>query len=163
MVIAVPKEILPGENRVACVPDVASKLIKEGFEVRVENNAGLSAGYTNEMKDFLESNPGLKSRFTNVFNFEDYTPRQLLEIAHNIAQESGYTLDEGALQIFLNVFEDLYSKRDNKFGNARTARNILYKAISIQEERISSMYDYKDADLTTILYEDVADIKLEEI
>ncbi len=121
------------------------------------------AGYTNEMKVFLDSNPGLKSRFTNIFTFEDYTPRQLLEIAHNIASDNGYTLDEGALQIFLNVFEDLYAKRDNNFGNARTARNILYKAISIQEERISSMYDYKDADLTTIMYEDVADIKVEEI
>lgn len=49
MVIAVPKEVLPGENRVACVPDVASKLIKEGFEVHVEKDAGLNAGYTNEM------------------------------------------------------------------------------------------------------------------
>jgi len=49
MVIAVPKEILPGENRVACVPDVASKLIKSGFQVHVEKDAGLNAGYTNEM------------------------------------------------------------------------------------------------------------------
>ncbi len=49
MVIAVPKEILPGENRVACVPDVASKLIKSGFQIHVEKDAGLNAGYTNEM------------------------------------------------------------------------------------------------------------------
>jgi len=49
MVIAVPKEILPGENRVACVPDVASKFIKSGFQVQVEKDAGLNAGYTNEM------------------------------------------------------------------------------------------------------------------
>ena len=49
MVIAVPKEILPGENRVACVPDVASKLIKSGFQVQVEKDAGLNAGFTNEM------------------------------------------------------------------------------------------------------------------
>ncbi|MCH8032516.1 MAG: Re/Si-specific NAD(P)(+) transhydrogenase subunit alpha [Bacteroidetes bacterium] len=48
MVIAIPKEILPGENRVACVPDVASKYIKAGFEVQVESNAGLNAGFTNE-------------------------------------------------------------------------------------------------------------------
>jgi NAD(P) transhydrogenase subunit alpha len=48
VIIAVPKEILPGENRVACVPDVASKLIKSGFEVRVEKDAGLNAGFTNE-------------------------------------------------------------------------------------------------------------------
>jgi NAD(P) transhydrogenase subunit alpha len=49
MVIAVPKEILPGENRVACVPDVASKYIKSGFQVQVEKDAGLNAGFTNEM------------------------------------------------------------------------------------------------------------------
>lgn len=49
MVIAVPKEILPGENRVACIPDVASKFIKSGFQVQVEKDAGQNAGYTNEM------------------------------------------------------------------------------------------------------------------
>ncbi len=48
MIIAIPKEILPGENRVACVPDVASKLIKAGFQVQVQKDAGLSAGFTNE-------------------------------------------------------------------------------------------------------------------
>lgn len=48
MVIAVPKEIIPGENRVAIVPDVASKLIKKGFEINIEKNAGLNAGFTNE-------------------------------------------------------------------------------------------------------------------
>lgn len=48
MIIAVPKEILPGENRVACVPDVASKLIKSGFQVHVQKDAGLNAGFTNE-------------------------------------------------------------------------------------------------------------------
>jgi proton-translocating NAD(P)+ transhydrogenase subunit alpha len=48
MVIAIPKEILPGENRVACVPDVTSKLIKAGFQVQIEKDAGINAGFTNE-------------------------------------------------------------------------------------------------------------------
>lgn len=48
MIIAIPKEILPGENRVACVPDVASKLIKSGFEVIIEKNAGLNAGFRDD-------------------------------------------------------------------------------------------------------------------
>jgi len=48
LIIAVPKEILPGENRVALVPDVAAKLIKAGFEIKIEKDAGLNAGYTNE-------------------------------------------------------------------------------------------------------------------
>ena len=47
MILAVPKEILQGENRVACVPDVTSKYIKAGFEVHIESNAGLSAGFEN--------------------------------------------------------------------------------------------------------------------
>ena len=48
MVIAVPKEIMPGENRVATVPDVVPKLIKAGFEVHIEKNAGINAGFTDE-------------------------------------------------------------------------------------------------------------------
>lgn len=56
MIISIPKEILPGENRVACVPDVAAKLIKAGFEVQIEKDAGLNAGFTNEQY----SNAGAK-------------------------------------------------------------------------------------------------------
>jgi H+-translocating NAD(P) transhydrogenase subunit alpha len=48
VIISIPKEIFPGENRVACVPDVASKLIKAGYEVQIEKNAGLSAGFKDE-------------------------------------------------------------------------------------------------------------------
>ena len=48
VIIAIPKEILPGENRVAIVPDVVSKLIKAGFEVHIEKDAGINAGFTNE-------------------------------------------------------------------------------------------------------------------
>ncbi len=48
MVIAIPKEIFPGENRVSIVPDVASKLIKKGFTIHVENGAGINAGFTDE-------------------------------------------------------------------------------------------------------------------
>ncbi len=48
MIIAIPKEILPGENRVACTPDVASKLIKSGYEVHIQKDAGLNAGFKDE-------------------------------------------------------------------------------------------------------------------
>jgi len=113
------------------------------------------AGYTDEMNNFLQSNSGLQSRFTNTFIFEDYTPRQLLYIAADIAAKNGYKLDEGALQLLLELFTNLYSKRDKNFGNARTAKNILYEAISNQEERIYSMYEYNDEDLITITFDDV--------
>ncbi len=113
------------------------------------------AGYTNEMKQFLESNPGLSSRFTNFFHFDDYTPRQLLEISYGIAKENGYEFDEGALQLLLELFEELYKKRDKNFGNARLARNLLFKIISFQEERIASTVDLSDEDLITLTFDDV--------
>jgi len=116
------------------------------------------AGYPVEMEHFVNSNPGFQSRFTNFFHFEDYSGRQLLEIAAEIAHSNGYRLDEGALQLMLELFTELYKKRDKNFGNARTARNILYQAISNQEGRISNMYDHTDENLMTIIFEDVEKI-----
>jgi SpoVK/Ycf46/Vps4 family AAA+-type ATPase len=120
------------------------------------------AGYPKEMNEFLNSNPGLQSRFTNYFNFEDYDPRQLLEIAAATAYDNGYELDEGALQELLEIFNEHYENRDKNFGNARTARNVLFRAISNQEERIAKQYQLSDKDLTTIILEDVQKIKKEE-
>ncbi|MGE5496784.1 MAG: AAA family ATPase, partial [Syntrophothermus sp.] len=116
------------------------------------------AGYPNEMENFLGSNPGLQSRFSNSFMFEDYTPRQMLEIAVSIAEKNGYHMDEGALQSLLEIFNKLYANRDKNFGNARTARQILYESISNQEERIAGMYNASDEDLTTVSIEDVEKI-----
>ncbi|MBI2420328.1 MAG: AAA family ATPase, partial [Ignavibacteriales bacterium] len=113
------------------------------------------AGYTEEMKGFIDANPGMQSRFTNYFEFEDYNPRQMLEIATMIAEKSGYHLDEGGLQSLLDKFTKLYKNRDANFGNARTVRNLLYKAISNQEERILTVMNPTDDDLTTITFEDV--------
>ncbi len=113
------------------------------------------AGYPEEMKHFIESNPGLQSRFSNTFLFEDYTPRQLLDIANSISESNGYKLDEGAFQLLLEIFSRLYKLRDKNFGNARTAKNILYKAISNQEERIAKLVTHSDDDLMTIMFEDL--------
>jgi SpoVK/Ycf46/Vps4 family AAA+-type ATPase len=134
---------------------------------RMEDQQGkfivIVAGYTNEMKEFIDSNPGLLSRFTNHFSFDDFTQRQMLEIANIISEKNGYKLDEGAWQLLLDIFTNLYSKRDKNFGNARTVRNILYKAISNQEERILSLAEPTDEDLCTISFEDVDKIQLDEM
>ncbi len=126
---------------------------------RMEDHKGefvvIVAGYTNEMNSFLASNPGLNSRFPNKFVFEDYTPRELLEISWNIAESNGYILDEGALQLLLEIFHSLYERRDKNFGNARTARNILYEAIANQEERLAESENLSKEELMTITYEDV--------
>lgn len=124
---------------------------KEDFVVIV-------AGYPDEMKRFLETNPGLQSRFTNYFIFEDYTPRQMLEIALSVCEKSGYKLDEGAWQATYDIFEYLYNNRDKNFGNARTVQNFIHQAISNQEERIIRENKTSKEDLILILYEDIQQI-----
>ena len=69
MIIAIPKEILHGENRVACVPDVASKYIKAGFEVLVENNAGLNAGFRNE--DYEKAGAKVVGNLNDLYSSAD--------------------------------------------------------------------------------------------
>ena len=119
----------------------------------------IAAGYSKEMETFIDSNPGLRSRFSNIFLFEDYAPRQLLAIAYDIADSNGYILDEGALQVMLDLFSEIYNNRDEAFGNARTAKNLLYSAISYQEERIANMLNPSDDELKTITLEDLLPVK----
>lgn len=107
----------------------------------------IAAGYTNEMKMFLESNPGLTSRFSNSFHFDDYNPEQLTSIAESMAKESGYYFDEDAKSILNEKFTALYEKRDMNFGNARTARNILLDIITNQEARIANIINPSNDDL----------------
>lgn len=69
MIVAIPKEILPGENRVAIVPDTASKLIKAGFEILVEKDAGINAGFTNESYQAIGAK--IISDITELYNNAD--------------------------------------------------------------------------------------------
>lgn len=119
------------------------------------------AGYPNEMKYFLDSNPGLTSRFTNAFHFDDYTPEQLLTIAQNMTKSYGYSISEEGISLLFSLLETLYNRRDSGFGNARMVRNLLQKAISYQEERILSISDISDQDLIQITLEDIQNLKNE--
>ncbi|MBI2418904.1 MAG: AAA family ATPase [Ignavibacteriales bacterium] len=113
------------------------------------------AGYTREMQAFMESNPGLTSRFTNVFNFEDYNPEQLVNIANVMASSSGYKFTPQGLQKLFVKFENLYNNRDHNFGNARTSRNVLMEIISNQEGRIASLLNYSDEELISLSEADI--------
>jgi SpoVK/Ycf46/Vps4 family AAA+-type ATPase/tetratricopeptide (TPR) repeat protein len=131
---------------------------------RMEDHQGkfivIVAGYPEEMNEFVQSNPGLQSRFTNYFKFDDYSPRQMLEISYYISRKSGYIVDEGAWQQLLELFKELYEKRDKTFGNARSVKNLFYKAVSNQEERILTLSDPTDEELSTITLEDISHLTL---
>lgn len=116
-----------------------------------------------EMDNFRNSFPLLKNRFPNIFEFENYDPRQMLSVSFELAQQLGYTLDEGALQILHDIYTDLFENHQQSFKNAKTAKTILYNAISLQEQRISKLLEPTDDDLRTITLEDVQAISFQNI
>ncbi|MBC7425615.1 MAG: AAA family ATPase [Bacteroidia bacterium] len=83
------------------------------------------AGYPAEMDIFMESNPGLKSRFTMTYDFPDYVPQELLQIAEFAAEKRGVKIGEGAKDITYKQLVDAYRNRDKFFGNARLVNSLI--------------------------------------
>lgn len=115
------------------------------------------AGYEDEMSVFINSNPGLKSRFNRYFYFKDFNSDELTEIYKRLADKSGYFLKENALIKVKRVLDYQYSKRDNKFGNARLVRNLFEKTFERQANRTASIENYTREILTTIEDIDIPD------
>ena len=107
---------------------------------RLEDDRGkficIVAGYTDNMHDFIDTNPGLKSRFTQTIHFEDYTPDELTQIFINLASGKKFTVDEETRGAIHRQFEQLYLRRDKNFGNAREARRIFDQAVERQSQRL---------------------------
>ena len=126
---------------------------------RMEDNRDklvvILAGYSQEMKIFIEKNPGFKSRFNRYIHFEDYSPAELLEIYEAFCKKSDYQLTNGAKAKLLFHFEELYRNKDKTFGNGRLARNIYEKSIENQANRIAAAPRLTKKLLTTIEADDI--------
>ncbi len=154
------------------IKDASSLFQKDDFSLEAVNTIFKGINYykgkmiviladkKNNVYTLMNNNQQLKNYFPNVFHFEDYSPRQLLAIAANIAEKNGYILDEGALQELMDYFNDIYLLRKDDFENGIIARNVLYQSITNQEERIFSIYEKEDVDLKTITLEDVQKVRL---
>ncbi len=105
----------------------------------MENRRGefvvIVAGYSQEMEQFLEANPGLKSRFTQYFHLEDYTPDELLAIVKKMVKDKKRKLSEDAEKLLHKELTMLWRKRDRFFGNARTVRNCVEAMMQAQAQR----------------------------
>jgi len=108
------------------------------------------AGYTDLMEHFINSNPGLESRFNKYFYFEDYTGTQLAEIFRSICIKNGYKPDDETNAAIEKEFVEFYVERDENFGNARDVRNIFEKAVACQANRIAQMENPNIDDLMTL-------------
>ncbi|MBD1909629.1 AAA family ATPase [Leptolyngbya sp. FACHB-16] len=114
------------------------------------------AGYTDEMENFVESNPGLKSRFNRYYFFNDYEPQELLQIYEKMASKSHFHLTDGARQRLLAVLNALYDERDRTFGNGRLVRNLFEKTLEKQANRLAvSPMNLTDEELTTLTEDDI--------
>jgi SpoVK/Ycf46/Vps4 family AAA+-type ATPase len=113
------------------------------------------AGYPEEMERFLISNPGLKSRFNRHFNFDHYTPCELVEIYQKFCSENHYVLTENAKVVLTKQVELMCNYRDKNFGNGREMRNLFEKTLENQANRLASKIDLSDEVLTSILPEDL--------
>jgi stage V sporulation protein K len=98
------------------------------------------AGYKREMDYFLQANPGLHSRFPIHINFPDYSKQELLQIAEQLCVKRQYQLTVQAKIALLNVLNPPDAGSADNFGNARTVRNIIEKAIRRQAVRLISKH-----------------------
>lgn len=120
-----------------------------------ENLVVIVAGYTGLMEEFLDSNPGLRSRFNKFIKFQDYTPTQLLDIMKSMARRQDYVLSEPAKEKALDYFEKRCADKPANFANARDARNYLERAMARQAGRIVKLKDVDRDTLMTIEPEDL--------
>ena len=113
------------------------------------------AGYTEDMKRFIESNPGLQSRFNRYIEFPDYTADELFQIFESSAKKYEYKLTEDAAAILKEIFLKAVEGKDKHFGNGRFVRNLFEKVIEHQANRISVIADVTADSLATIEVEDI--------
>jgi stage V sporulation protein K len=103
------------------------------------------AGYPRLMHEFLDSNPGLRSRFARELVFPDYSNEELVSITGTFARQNEYRLTEGADQELLRIFGR--AQRGEGFGNARYARTIFEQALNAQALRLAGNPDASTSDL----------------
>lgn len=117
------------------------------------------AGYPDEMKQFIDSNPGLKSRFTRYFNFEHYEPQELFQIFELFCRNNNYDLMPGAKNKLLALLTGLYERKTKSFGNGRAVRNLFDVCVQRQCNRIIPLLSDELSLLTRIEEEDIPNIE----
>ncbi|MDY6347606.1 MAG: AAA family ATPase [Bacteroidales bacterium] len=113
------------------------------------------AGYTNEMKAFIDSNPGLQSRFSRYIEFPDYNADELYQIFLKQLKEFDYTITPDAAAALKSYFGEAVAHKDANFGNARFVRNIFERTLQRQANRLSTEVNLTSAKLAEITKEDL--------
>ena len=113
------------------------------------------AGYDELMHKFIDSNPGLRSRFNKYFHFPDYDGDELLKILKRFCDTNGYVLDQETIPFLKTKLDDMYAHREDHFGNARAIRNLFEHAINLQATRLVKDPELTNEELATLTTEDI--------
>ncbi|MDY5730191.1 MAG: AAA family ATPase [Eubacteriales bacterium] len=129
--------------------------ILKAMEDHRDNLIVIVAGYTELMQDFIQSNPGLQSRFNRFLEFADYTASELIDIFRMRCEKSAYVLAEDATNLLKEILE--YEQKNNEnFGNARGVRNLFEKTVVEQANRLAQSESITKEALMCIQKEDLA-------
>ena len=129
--------------------------VLKAMEDNRDNFVVIVAGYPEPMEQFLESNPGLKSRFNKNILFEDYSKEELFSIFNAFCQQYQMRLSKTAEASLEAYLDWLVRNKDVNFANGREMRNLFEKALSNQANRLADKSDITDAELNTIEEEDL--------
>lgn len=149
-----------GEDSKDFGKEVIEILIKEMSD-GIGDIAIIVAGYPKEMNTFIDSNPGLKSRFSEYFHFDDYMPEELYQIALYVADHKQLTIGVEAQDYLKEQLTEAYRKRDNSFGNARFVNGVIEEAkqdMGLRLMKSENMDALTKEDLSTITLADLKNV-----
>ncbi|MGI5976868.1 MAG: AAA family ATPase [Candidatus Limivicinus sp.] len=135
----------------------AIETILKAMEDHRDDLVIIVAGYTGPMKEFINSNPGLESRFNKYFFFPDYNGEELMGIFRIRCKKNGYKLSEAAEKKAAELFTSLYENRGDNFGNGRDVRNCFEDMVVRQSNRVAAMENPGKEELMTVLPEDLTE------
>lgn len=127
----------------------------KAMEDQREDFVVIVAGYSKPMNRFLESNPGLKSRFNKSITFEDYSPNELLDIFELFCKLNDMRLSSDARDYLTQYLNKLSNEKSENFANGREMRNLFEKAFTNQANRLSHYNNISDEELNIIKTEDI--------
>ncbi len=144
--------LIPKDSSKDFGPEAIATLLKM-MEDYKNDFVVIVAGYKDEMQFFIDSNPGLKSRFTSYVHFEDYTPEQMQEIFTLKANKDMFKITDEAKEALISLWNESHHYKN--LGNGRCVRNVYEKVQRLQSNRIIEQNLTSDEDFITILKEDI--------
>lgn len=126
----------------------------KGMEDHRDDLVVIVAGYPDLMNQFINSNPGLKSRFNKYIYFEDYTPDELTSIFEGMCKKSGFIIKESGKIWVRRYFEEKCQTKERNFANGRDVRNLFEKVIINQANRLATYSYISEDDISTLRIDD---------